>query len=262
MKITDQITNPVEIVNRFIISSFGKGWLGNCYLDSDKDFFPEKEDVLGIIGKPSNVETILKINRKGYYHPAYMKIAGQLGKQELQADGSVIVVFPDYKQQAIEYAELYEDFFKKPTNVIIASNLDYTYYEKNKEKFPFKKYSPSDKENELTRIEGLEQEIINSRAKNLGEIISSLTINENGILGFNGYLNEEQKREEYKKIIACFDILEKNKLIGKLSDDLPYLKLVEAKDPIAMRRYFERFNDSVESISDLELFKNLLLDSQ
>jgi hypothetical protein len=259
MEIIDKIENPVEIVNQLITKSFGRWWKSNCHFDGSNYFYPNKTSFLHILAKPSKFGNGYLHHDESYTKSKYMKVAGQLGDGNGFGDGSIIAVFLDYKSQAEKYCKLYEDFFKKETKIIIASDLDYSPGHSN---FPFKKYSASEKENELTKIEGLEKQIIDSRAKNIGEVILSLSINEQGILGFNGYMNEQQKQQEYQKIVDSMNFEKRMSLAQKLSDDLPYLKMIETKTPLIVQRYFERFNDSVESIQDLELFQRALLEAK
>ena len=98
MEITDKITNPIEIVNQFIASSFGKGWRGDCFFYSFDRFRFRDKKTLHIIGKPSKIENFF-YNRRNSYQPRYIKIAGQLGDGRKLGDGSVIVVFQILKSR-------------------------------------------------------------------------------------------------------------------------------------------------------------------
>jgi hypothetical protein len=239
MEITDGIDNPLEIVNRFIESSFGKGWKGNYLITKDRTF--SETEHLNFIGKIS----------------WRYALAGKIGMHFMIADGSIIAVFPEYKEKAIDYCILYEDFFKKETKLIIT---DREHIGTNQDNFfGFKKYSPSEQENELTKGSNIKQRLLQERARSIEEAVKSLILTEEGILTSNGYQNEEEKKREYLELAKSLSFETRSTLIGKLGEELSFFKLSEEKNPQSIKKYFERFGAPIETISDLELFYTSLL---
>ncbi|MDD5012292.1 MAG: hypothetical protein PHQ66_01440 [Candidatus Nanoarchaeia archaeon] len=261
MEIIDKIGNPVDIVNEFVASSFGKGWKGNykaglvdTWWTRGWRYGGREMDDLCFIGKKKFCMSTDEKEAPSHY----LKIAGRLGTNLMTADGSVIAVFPDFKKQAVNYCQLYEDFFKRETTMIITDihNLG----DEDKNLFGFKKYSPSDRENELTKNEGLVRRLSESKAKGIEEAVKSLALDSKGTLTANGYQNEEEKREEYSRIIKTLSPETRNFLVEKLSENIPFLKISEKQNPQSVRKYFERFGAPIETIADLEYFYKSLLE--
>ncbi len=240
MEILDKIENPVTIVNQFISSSFGKKWQGNYFLYNDHSM--REVTPLNFIGKIS----------WNYF------LAGRVGVENMITDGSVIAIFPEYKKEAIEYCKLYENFFKRETKLIIT---DRSHIGGNKENlFGFKKYSPSEEENELTKDSDSKMRLIKKKAEGIENAVKSLTLINRGTLTSNGYQDEREKEIEYLEIAKTLPLETRILLMDKLSEGISFFKISEEKNPQSIRKYFERFGAPIETISDLELFYESLLE--
>lgn len=257
MEIKDEIKNPVKIVNKFIASSFGRGWIGNCDTGWVGDiqmgyFHGISGDRLTYVGK----KKFLRINQKLDEISKFFKIAGRLGNWNI-ADGSVIAVLPEFKSEAVKYCRLYENFFKKEAKIIITDKSHLFEY---KDIFGFKEYSPSEEENELTKNEGLVKRLIKTKAIGIESAIKSLSMTESGLLTTNGYQNKKDKEREYTEIIKFYPQETKIFLIEDLGEKIPYLKISEKENPESVKKYFERFGAPIENVADLEIFYETLLE--
>jgi len=111
----------VRNLNKIVKMAFGEKFRGDYYdytAQTARAYNLEETDRPCIIGR--------RIEGKTGFEPV-----GQIGKRfGPQSDGSVIVVIPDYKEQGIKYAKIYERMTGEEATVIIAYNVNVPYDEK------------------------------------------------------------------------------------------------------------------------------------
>ena len=114
MKVTDKIANPINLITPLIKKSFAESFEVNYSPVSSEDRFnePLKSPFLFIFGNRIDPSAYMFNHDRSKEVPSF-NFSGQLGDGEGLGDGSIIAVFPFFKDRAIKYAQLYEEFFKK-----------------------------------------------------------------------------------------------------------------------------------------------------
>lgn len=103
---TKKPKTQIEIVNKLVKMSFGKGFSGNCILFSNNS--------RNVMVKADKLESIAK--RKFPYIPRLIEnyeVAGEFTSE----DGSSLKVRAEYKNSTQRYADYYKLHFKKDVSV-------------------------------------------------------------------------------------------------------------------------------------------------